>query len=211
MNIECIPVGDFQTNCFIVWSETKEAIVIDPGGDTEQISGLVEINRLSVASYMMTHGHMDHISALADLHRKIPAPIGLHKAELDWAFTDVNQMLPFISTPKEPSKIERVLEEGQEWEDGGMKYEVIGTPGHTPGSVCFYFRNDNILFAGDTLFQGSVGRTDLPGGDSRTLQASLKKLAVLPEETKIYCGHGPSTTIQKEKQSNFFIIEACRG
>ncbi len=205
MNIETIVVGEFQVNCFIIWGESKRAIIIDPGDNPELIINFIEKQGLEVASYMLTHGHMDHISTLAELYQAKPAPIGLHPADAAWAFTDLNQMLPFYSTPTAPAEIARSLEDGQRWEDGGLKYSIIATPGHTPGGVCFHFNDDNALIVGDTLFAGSVGRTDLPGGDSRVLKKSLDRLSTLSDELVVYPGHGPSTTIGHEKRTNFFM------
>jgi hydroxyacylglutathione hydrolase len=205
MTIETIVVGEFQVNCSIIWGEANSAIIIDPGSDAGRILDFLDDRGLSVASYMLTHGHMDHISALATLHETRPAPIGLHPKDTEWAFTEVNQMLPFYGTPTEPDRIERALREGQTWEDGGITYQIIETPGHTPGGVCFLFPEASALVVGDTLFAGSVGRTDLPGGSSRILQESIKRLRQLDDALKVYPGHGPATTIGREKRTNFFM------
>jgi hydroxyacylglutathione hydrolase len=204
MNIETIVVGAFEVNCFVIWGESKEAIIIDPGCDAEVILDFLQARQLTVASYMLTHGHMDHISALAPLHDACPAPIGLHSKDITWAFTESNQMPPY-GIPRKPSEISRVLAEGQVWQDGGLTYKVIESPGHTPGGVCFLFPTESVLITGDTLFAGSVGRTDFPGGDSRVLKASLKRLAALDDPLKVYPGHGPTTTIGYEKKTNYFM------
>jgi hydroxyacylglutathione hydrolase len=205
MTIVTIVVGEFQVNCSVIWGESKQAIIVDPGGDIEQILAFLDKEDLQVAAYMMTHGHMDHISGLAALHAARPAPIGLHPKDREWAFTELNQMLPFYGTPDEPAQIERELADGQVWEDGGMTYSVIDTPGHTPGGVCFLFEAGKALIVGDTLFAGSVGRTDLPGGDSRVLKQSLRRLTTLDESLTVYPGHGPTTTLAHEKRTNFFM------
>jgi hydroxyacylglutathione hydrolase len=206
MNIETIAVGEFQANCFVAWGDTKEAIIIDPGAEPEVISSFLTDNSLSVACYLLTHGHVDHISAITDLHKSLPAPIGIHPEDLKWAFQAENQFAPFYTAPQRPSEIERELEDHQTFNDGGLKYEVICTPGHSPGSVSFYFEEHQVLFAGDTLFAGSIGRTDLPGGDMEMMNESLKLLAKMPKETRVYTGHGPSTTIDYEKKNNFFMM-----
>lgn len=205
MNIETIVVGEYQENCSVVWGKLNQAVIIDPGFDADLILNFIEEHKLEVAAYMLTHGHMDHISGLADLYEAKPAPVGLHSLDASWAFTELNGVSPFYPTPKAPEKIERSLEDGQVWEDGGMKYRVITTPGHTPGGVCFHFYDDDVLIVGDTLFAGSAGRTDLPGGDSRTLKNSLDRLAKLDDNLAVYPGHGPSTTIGHEKRTNFFM------
>jgi len=205
MNIETIVVGAYKVNCSVVWGDSKEAIIIDPGFDADLIISFLEKEGLEVASYMLTHGHMDHVSALAELCKAKPAPVGLHPKDASWAFTKLNQMSPFYPTPTAPDNVERSLEDGQSYKDGGLNYRVIATPGHTPGGVCFHFYEDNALIVGDTLFAGSVGRTDLPGGDSRILKQSIDKLAALNDELKVYPGHGSSTTIGHEKRTNFFM------
>jgi len=205
MNIRQITVGSFQANCLIVWGGGSEAIVVDPGADAGAIRAVIDQNGLSVAAYMLTHGHMDHVSAIAELHAALPAPVGISKFDLPWAFEESNQMPPFYPPPGRPATIERELADGQEWNDAGLAYRVIATPGHTPGSVCFHFPAENVLLTGDTLFAGSVGRTDLPGGDSRAMNESLGRLAALPEETTVYCGHGPKTTVAHERANNFFL------
>ena len=205
MHIETIIVGPLQTNCYVIWTERKEAIIIDPGAGALSIIELIKKKELSVSAYMLTHGHFDHICALADLYEVFPAPVGVHALDLKWAFNDSNQMPPFYSVPARPSKIERILEDGQKWTDGGLTYEVISTPGHSPGSVSFLFSKQNILFSGDTLFAGSIGRTDFPGGDPDILNQSLKTIMQLPDDTIVYPGHEASTNIKREKESNPYL------
>jgi hydroxyacylglutathione hydrolase len=205
MNIETIVVGQFQVNCSVVWGPARQAIVIDPGEDAEVILDFLAERNLEVAAYLLTHGHVDHVSAVAALHEARPAPVAIHPADGSWAFGDANQMVPFYGPPARPARIERELEDGQTWEDGGLTYRVIETPGHTPGGVCFHFPESNALIVGDTLFAGSVGRTDLPGGNSRVLQESLRRLQKLDDSITVYPGHGPTTTIGHEKRTNFFM------
>ncbi len=205
MEIETLAVGEIQANCCIVWGPERQAIVMDPGAEPHTIRSFLEERDLTVAAYMLTHGHVDHICALADLRDALPAPVGLHPADQAWAFSSGNQFPPFYPVPRKPASIERDLADGQTWQDGGLVYRVIATPGHSPGSVCFHFPDEQVLFTGDTLFAGSVGRTDLPGGDSRTLQRSLGVIAALPDATTVYSGHGPVTDIAQEKAHNFFL------
>ena len=205
MQVKILVVGAFQANCCIAWDESKRALIIDPGADARRILAFVEKRRLSIAAYMLTHGHIDHISAITELYGAMPAPVGIHGADLEWAFDVGNQMQPFYSAPERAPEITRLLEDGQEWTDGNLFYRVISTPGHTPGSVCFFFPRQKVLFSGDTLFAGSVGRADLNGGDSRALTASLRRIARLRGDTAVYPGHGPHTSIAHEMQSNFFM------
>lgn len=205
MEIETIPVGPLEVNCYLAWGEARQALVIDPGEDAERILEVIAARKLRVALYILTHGHADHVSALAALCARHPAPIAMHPDDARWAFSDVNQIPGAYPPPEAPPPVSRPLEDGQEWRDAGLRWQVITTPGHTPGGLCLYFPNDGVLLSGDTLFQGSVGRTDLPGGSARLLSESLEKLARLPDGTKVFPGHGPMTTIGAEKQTNFFL------
>jgi len=204
MNVECLTVGEIQANCWVVWSEPKQAIVIDPGAEPSRILAFLKEHGLEVAAYGLTHGHVDHIDAISEMYASRPAPIGIHPADLEWAFSAADSMPPFYAAPNEPPEVARQFKQGQEWSEAGLKYRIIETPGHTPGSVCLLF-DEHSLFCGDTLFAGSVGRTDLPGGSSRSLTQSLATLAALPDSTKVYPGHGPTTTIGREKQTNYFM------
>lgn len=205
MRVLEIPVGPFESNCFFV-STAGGCLVIDPGDDAERLISLLREEKLTPSLYLLTHGHMDHVFALADLVKAFPAPVGMHPVDAGWAFTDVNIMPPYYETaPVAPASIARNLADGQVWEDIGLKYRIIETPGHSPGSVSFYFPEQNLCFCGDTLFSGSVGRTDLPGGDARVLKESLKRLAALPGNTVIFPGHGPKTSILQEKKTNFYL------
>ena len=205
LHVKKVVVGAFEVNCWIIWGENKEAIVIDPGANAEKIKKVIEDNGLSVTVYLLTHGHSDHISGLADISRIMPAELGIHPNDASWAFTPQNIIPPFYAQPATPAQIERSFEDKQEWHDSDLNYKIITTPGHTPGGVCFYFPTEALLFCGDTLFAGSAGRTDLPGGDSRTLAASLKKLSQLPSNTKVHPGHGPTSAIGHENKTNYFM------
>lgn len=205
MNIRALVVGGFEVNCYVVSNDNGKALVIDPGADGDEIASLLERHHLSVAAYLITHGHMDHISALAELVSIQPAPVAIHPADEKWAFANSNQMLPYYGVPARPPSPIRHLADGQEWNDIGIGYRILATPGHTPGGVSFYFPQENALFTGDTLFAGSVGRTDFPGGDDRVLGESLVRLAGLPGQTAVYSGHGPQTTIRQEKATNPFL------
>jgi hydroxyacylglutathione hydrolase len=205
VKIETIVVGAFEVNCFMAVGVGQQAIVIDPGADADQVLAVLEAHRLSVAAYVLTHGHVDHVSGVADLYDRHPAQVAMHQADLAWAFSAQNAMPPYYAAPRRPAAIARSLRGGEEFNDAGLSYRIVATPGHSPGSVCVHFEGEQVLFAGDTLFAGSVGRTDLPGGSARTLSASLKILAQLADDTVVYPGHGPSTTIGAEKQANPFM------
>lgn len=206
MNIAPIVVGAFEVNCYICAGTDGQALVIDPGDDADKVIARLKQDGLSVAAYLLTHGHCDHITGLGELHDAFPAPVAIHPADRAWAFSASNTLTPFFpNTPRRPRAAEIDLTADQLFSYAGLPFSIIETPGHTPGGVCIYFADQALLVTGDTLFAGSVGRTDLPGGDSRLLAASLRKLKPLPDATMIYPGHGPSSTIAQEKRTNFYM------
>jgi len=205
MKITSLTVGPYEVNCYLLENENKEAFVIDPGQDAAAICDYIARENLKIVGYVMTHGHADHICALFDVCKKYPAPLYMHPQDLVWAFSIVNQIPPFYPQPKQPDTEVIKLQDKQIIPFGDQELSVLYTPGHSPGSVCLYAEKDQLLISGDTLFKESAGRTDLPGGDSRQLAASLKKLALLPDPTNVYPGHGASSTIGHEKKYNFFL------
>ena len=206
MNTVPIVTGPFQENCFLVWKDSLRALVIDPGHDTDVILDTLDVHGLEVAAYICTHGHADHISALAEMHDRRPAPIAIHSEDLAWAFGPRNQVEPYYPPPKEPQAAQYLpLERPDNWHFGDTSFQCIETPGHTPGSCCLLFPEDGILIAGDTLFRGSCGRTDLPGGNPTHLKESLDKLKQLPDEIRVFPGHGPDTTIGIERRTNPYM------
>lgn len=205
LKCEGVTVGAFEVNCWLLYGEARMAIVIDPGAEVATIENHLAQRRLGVAAYICTHGHCDHVSALAGLRRKHPAPVAMHPADAKWAFSPDNSFEPEYPEPESPGAIDRPLKDGDSFKDGGISWKTIATPGHSPGGICIYVDEQSLLFTGDTLFAGSVGRTDLPGGNSRILAASLRNLVRLPENTVVYPGHGPETTIGRERQTNFFL------
>ncbi len=206
MNLKSISTGAFEEICYLVWDTENQAIVFDPGHDADRILQALDANHLQVAAYVCTHGHADHINALAELHRQHPAPVAMHSRDLDWAFTAVNQIEPHYPVPQRPDIEDYLhLETADDWHFADLHLQCIQTPGHTPGSCCLLFPEGEILISGDTLFKGSCGRTDLPGGDGCQLRASLNILKQLPDDTRVYPGHGPDTTIGIERQTNFFM------
>lgn len=206
MKLSAIPTGPFQEICYIVWNDERQALVFDPGNDEELILQALEKEELEVAAYVCTHGHADHISALAVMHAARPAPIAMHGKDREWAFSTLNQIAPYYAVPKRPDTEEFLpLESTKDWHLGSFHFQCMETPGHTPGSCCLLFPDSSILIAGDTLFKGSCGRTDLPGGDPRQLRESLNKLKQLPDEVRVFPGHGPDTTIGVERATNAYM------
>lgn len=206
MNIEAIPTGPFLEICYLVWNKSGKTVVFDPGSDPENILRILEQHSLDVVAYVCTHTHADHINALADLHRMRPAPIAIHSKDLEWAFSPMNRIEPYYPVPRRPEvEAFQRLETSSNWNFDGMEFQCLETPGHTPGGCCLLFPEAGILIAGDTLFKGSCGRTDLPGGDPRQLKNSLNKLKQLPDEIRVFPGHGEDTTIGTERATNFFM------
>lgn len=202
--VHTLIVGAYEVNCYLVADEQARALVIDPGADEEAIAAALRDHGLTVAGYLLTHGHMDHVCALSALRQRFPAPVGLAAVDARWAFTPVNQMPPYPQ-PTRPAGDILDVAAMPVWTAGGPVCRIIATPGHTPGGVCYYFETDGLLFSGDTLFAGSIGRTDLPGGSERLLNASLRQLVQLPPVTRVFPGHGPATTIARELRTNPFI------
>ncbi|NLB60724.1 MAG: MBL fold metallo-hydrolase [Lentisphaerae bacterium] len=204
-SIKCIEVGPFQVNCYLIWGAQRQALVLDPGADAAMLQEALAAKQLTVAAYLLTHGHADHLSALAALQRHHPAPYLMHAADYRWAFAATNQIPPYYAVPQRPPTAAHLIQDDTLWSAADLTCQIITTPGHSPGGLCYHFATAAILFTGDTLFRGSVGRTDLPGGNGRLLNQSLKKLRRLPPATRLYPGHGPSSTLATELRSNPFL------
>ena len=202
-----LPVGPLQCNCSIIGDEaTREAMVIDPGDDIEDIVAIIDEHRLQVKQIVITHAHIDHVGGAMKLRARTGAPILLNQN--DYALLkmlDVQASWLGMKPPEEV-KIEAELTHDATLRVGGLSANVIHTPGHTEGSVCLYFSAENLLIAGDTLFARSIGRTDLPGGSFEKIIRSLHdRVLTLPEETIVIPGHGPRTTIGEEREENPFL------
>ena len=203
MQQEILIVGDFEVNCVVLWQDPSQAWIVDPGADPDRIRACLQQHRLQVAMFVCTHGHIDHVSALDDLLATNPAPVWMQGLDAKWAFSTVNRLPPSYATaPHLPASLQTAMADDSLLAAGGLEARIMSTPGHTPGGICLYFEQYQLLLTGDTLFAGSVGRTDLPGGDWRQLQRSLNKLLTLPDETRVLAGHGPSTSIGAERRHN---------
>ena len=207
MKIIAMGVGNLGTNCYIVYSEkTKEAIVIDPGGDAGRILAAVKGHDLIVRHIVNTHGHADHVLANMKLKEATEADILIHKNDAAMLTSAQLNLSMFIGGSAVCGPADRELTDGEKLTVGDMTFQVIHTPGHTPGGISLYCDSDNVLFSGDTLFAESIGRTDFPGGSHRQLIESIRnKLMVLDDSVKVYPGHGPETTIGWERRMNPFI------
>jgi hydroxyacylglutathione hydrolase len=208
MILETFPVGPLQCNCTILGDEsTREAMVVDPGDNIPQILQRLARHHLTLKQIVVTHAHIDHVGGAVQLKRATGAPILLNQNDLPLlAMMDVQAGWLGVRPPE-------VAQPDQSAEDGlsvglpNFPASVIHTPGHTEGSICLHFEPQQLLLAGDTLFAGSIGRTDLPGGDMRKIISSIEdRLLTLPDDTRVIPGHGPATTIGQERDSNPFLI-----
>ncbi len=205
MDYKLVVVGPLDTNCYLVsCKETLECAVIDPGAEAPRIFPVIMEFGLKPIFILNTHGHIDHVGANKDVKEKFRIPLYIHT--LDSSLLEKIQQfeLSFFLGARESPPADRFLQDGETIAIGRSSLRVIHTPGHSPGSVSFL--GDGILFSGDTLFCGGVGRTDLPGGSARDLEESIKsKILTLPPETIVLPGHGPWTTVGEEKESNPFL------
>ena len=201
-----IQVGTFEVNCSIL-SENSKAWIVDPGQDATRIIKLLSEKQLTPVAVLLTHAHFDHIGAIPALQQAYPdLKVYVHKNDAKVITHPLNQLPPDYPPVAAPKNL--VAFETDAKLDGLADVEILATPGHTPGGVCYYFSSPSphpLLLSGDTLFAGSVGRTDLPGGDMATLMDSLGKLTALPDDTLVVPGHGPFTTIADEKAGNPFL------
>ena len=194
LNMKMLPLGAYQTNCYLVWEETSPAcVVIDPGYEPDAVLNEAKKLGKEIAAILLTHGHFDHVGAVRDLAAETGCPVYLHEADLT--------MPPQMTAG--PLYYTNTYGEGDFVEKAGLSFKVLHTPGHTPGSVCL--ASENALFSGDTLFWGSCGRTDLPGGSWSTIRVSLQHLADLPGNYEVYPGHGDATSLDFERKMNPYM------
>jgi len=216
MRVEVLTVGPLAVRCYLViCPESGKAAIIDPGGDEDRILKKIEELKITPVYILATHGHGDHVSGAWRLRRELKIPVAMHEAD-DTLFRSLTARLVFAAwgfKPNEPADI--AFKDGDEFSIGSIKLRVLHTPGHSPGSVCFYDGKKH-LFTGDTLFVGAVGRADLPGGDFQQMLNSIEtKILPLPDETIILPGHDygsqPTSTIGREKETNPYITDFILG
>ena len=205
MIIKKLTVGPIMANCFIVGcDQTREAAVIDPGDEADRILRTLAEAKLTVTHIINTHGHFDHVGANRRMHKATGAPILIHALDAPMLSLLSRSAAAWGMSAEDSPPPDRIIDEGDTIRFGTVTFQVMHTPGHTPGGVSLLANRH--LFVGDTLFAGSVGRTDFPGGDFDTLKSSIQtKLFVLPEDVQVFTGHGPETTIGEEKRNNPFV------
>lgn len=196
-------VGELQENCFVLFDENKDAFVVDPGASSEIIIEAIEKNNLNVKYILLTHGHFDHVGAVAGLKKKFNAPVYLHKNDKNFLENPKEVRESAFGLQIESANVDVFVKEGDEIPFSDDYIKVIETPGHTIGSVCYLFKS--YLFAGDTLFNGSIGRTDFPESDHSLMIESLKVLKELDDEIYVLSGHGPESQMNYEKMSNPYL------
>ena len=202
MKIKIMHVGELGTNCYLLEDEaTNSAAIVDPGGEGDRVLAQVQADGMEVKLILLTHAHFDHTGGVAALHKALPdVPVYLHPADAALLGTNV---FPAIGVPTVP------YDEGDTLKLGSLTISVLHTPGHTPGGVCL--KVEDALFTGDTLFQGSMGRTDLTGGSYEEIMASLKRLGELPGDYQVLPGHMDATTLEAERAGNYYLRQAMGG
>ncbi|MCQ6273709.1 MBL fold metallo-hydrolase [Bacillus sp. V3B] len=202
-----IPLGPVQTNCYILTKEDSSCLIVDPGGEGEKLINFLRERDLKPVGIMLTHAHFDHIGAVDSIREEYKVQACVHVNEKDWLTSSELNCSDFMKFGKvQVREADTTISGEQELTMGSFTFQVFETPGHSPGSVSLYFEDDGIVLSGDALFNGSIGRTDLPGSNHEDLMKSIhEKLLRLPEETVVLCGHGPVTTIGKEMASNPFL------
>jgi len=200
MLVKCLPVGNMEENCYVVTNEVSlECVIIDPGDESNTILDYIEDNRLKPQGILLTHGHFDHTGAVNEIMAQTGVPLWMHRADAIPAARLERRDMYRFAAPEGT----HYVDDGDVIPLAGMNFKVIHTPGHTPGSVCFV--SQGVLFSGDTLFHGSCGRADLPGGDMEVELASLRKLAELPGDYEVWPGHMDPTTMDAERGSNYYM------
>ncbi|WP_100331559.1 MBL fold metallo-hydrolase [Bacillus xiapuensis] len=207
MNWTQLPLGILQTNCYVLANDQQECVIFDPGSDGRRVIEWLKANSLTPLAILLTHAHFDHIGAVDDVRNAFRIPVYLHKEEEGWMENPQLNGSAFFRMGKVTQKpADYYLTDEKSLSIGGFHFRLLHTPGHSPGSISYYFAEGNVVFAGDTLFMGSIGRTDLHRGNHDQLIESIHQhLLTLPEETVVLPGHGPATAIGAEMESNPFL------
>jgi len=208
MKWQQFPLGALQTNCYIVEGSNRSCLIVDPGDEGKKLTNLLNTRKLKPIAILLTHAHFDHIGAVDLIRNHYNIPVYVHKQEENWLGDPALNGSEFfrLMEPVKANPADHVIRQEGEMKIGEFEFRIFHTPGHSPGSISFYFEGDGFIISGDTLFQSSIGRTDLPGGNQTQLLKSIHdKLLTLPEDTYVLPGHGPVTTIVDEMDSNPFL------
>ena len=209
MKIKTFILGDFQTNCYCLTADTavKDCLIIDTGLQSDPLIDYLKQNQLNPVAAVFTHGHIDHIAGLALLRQNWPdIKVAIHKDDAAMLQDGRLNLSALSGVPFKTSPADITIEAEEIMTLADIGFHILHTPGHTPGSISLYFKSESVVFVGDALFAGSIGRTDFPGGNHEQLITAIKaKLLTLPEDTRVYSGHGPVTTIIREKRTNPFL------
>lgn len=210
MIINHFVLGSYETNSYVLRASesVKDCVIIDTGLECHALIDFLAEHKLNPLALVLTHGHADHITGIVDLRENFPQmKVYIHKLDAHMLTKPLANLSILAGVSFKTKPADNLIEEPYAIDQASIKLEVIHTPGHTPGGICLYARDEGLLFSGDTLFAGSVGRTDFPGGNMEQLIRGIKgKLCTLPEETVVLPGHGPSTTIKEEKASNQYLL-----
>lgn len=205
--VKGVALGPFETNCYIVrFPDSPDCWIVDAGFEPEELIDEVRSEQLQPQALILTHAHCDHMAGVSEVRSAFPKlPIWMHAAEADWLNDPLLNLSMMIGIPVTAPRPDRLLADGDELTLAGRHWRVLHTPGHSPGGISLYYAASGVLISGDPLLAGSIGRTDFPGSDHQQLLSSIRtKLYTLPDDTKVYSGHGPTTTIGREKRSNPF-------
>ena len=209
MKIDCLVLGEYETNCYVLRSgeAASDCLIVDPGLGAEELIAFLDERKMTAVAAVLTHGHIDHIAGLAALRRSFPdIKVFIHALDAEMLAKPVANLSGLMGRAFAAEPADILLEDGDRIEQAGVRLQVLHTPGHTAGGLCLYSSGGGVVFTDDALFAESIGRTDFPGGSMSRLVRSIKeKLWVLPDETVVYPGHGPSTTIAREKAQNPFL------
>jgi hydroxyacylglutathione hydrolase len=213
LHIRTFTAAGFGENAYLVWRPGSEAAAaIDPGGEAGAMAALLENQGLGLAAILLTHAHLDHVEGVAELVRRTGAPIYMHEDDLRLYDRAAQQAAAFGLRIESPPPVDHYVVHGQALGLGGCSYEVRHVPGHSPGHLIYYLAEDGVAFVGDVVFMGSIGRTDLPGGNYQQLMRSIREqVLTLPPDTALFPGHGPSTTVEHERSSNPFLVAHYGG
>ncbi|WP_409251346.1 MBL fold metallo-hydrolase [Bacillus sp. SCS-153A] len=203
-----LPLGPLQTNCYCLWNDKKECVIFDPGEEAGKLINWLRANQLKPLAILLTHAHFDHIGAVDKVRESFNIPLYVHEKEAKWLMEpSLNGSQLFgMSEMVRLKPADYIITNEKRLSVGDFTFDISETPGHSPGSISYYSQEEQVVFSGDTLFMGSIGRTDLPGGNHEELLKSIHDhLLTLPEDTIVLSGHGPETTIGQEMDSNPFL------